>query len=135
MKKSLIILVCLALSAGTLFAQAYKEEDPFGIEKFEAEKTKTYTIIPEKQHITDKNAKVTIEYNPTYDEVRVYYETLYVTYAKEEAMNTVLAVLQDFTKDHQYYHYRYLKDDREKYFKDDRGQRKAQYSSYVKFSR
>ncbi|MCR4743066.1 MAG: hypothetical protein K5866_09385 [Treponema sp.] len=134
MKKSLILVLCLALTTSFIFAQA-DEEDPFGIEKFEAEKTKTYRIVPEEQHCVDINAKVYIEYNPTYDEARIYYETLYVTYAKDEAMNTVMAVLQDFTKEHQYYHYKYLKDDREKYFKDDRGQRKAQYSSYVKFSR
>jgi len=136
MKKGLLVLVCLSLFAGTVFAQGYpSDDDPFGIEKFEAEKTKTYTITPEEQHCTDKNAKVYIEFNPNYDEARIYYETLYVTYDKAEAMNTVLAVLQDFTVDQKYYKYSYLKPDREKYFKDDRGQRKAQYSSYVKFSR
>lgn len=136
MKKSLLILVCLSIFAGAVFAQSYPaEDDPFGIEKFEAEKTKTYTIIPENQHLADKNAKIYIEYNPTYDEARIFYETLYVTYQKDEAMNTVLACLQDFTKEHKYFRYSYLKDDREKYFKDDRGQRKAQYSSYVKFTR
>ena len=31
-----------------------------------------------------------------YDEVRIYYTTLYVTYDRGEAMNTVLACLQDF---------------------------------------
>jgi len=135
MKKSLILLACFALCAVSLYAELPAEDDPFGIEKFEAEKTKTYTIIPDEQHCVDKNAKVYVEFNPTYDEARIYYETLYVTYDKAEAMNTVLACLQDFTKDHKYYHYSYLKDDREKFFKDDRGQRKAQYSSYVRFTR
>ena len=134
MRKSLILFLCLALTTSFIYAQV-NEEDPFGIEKFEVEKTKTKIIVPKEQHCVDINAKVTIEYNPAYDEARIYYETLYVTYAKDEAMNTVLAVLQDFTKEHKYYHYNYLKDDREKYFKDDKGQRKAQYSSYVKFSR
>ena len=134
MKKILAILACLSIFGGMLLAEPISD-DPFEREKFEQNKLKTLTIIPENQHCTDKNASVKIEYMPIYDEVRIYYETLYVTYAKDEAMNTVLAVLQDFTKEHKYYHYNYLKDDREKYFKDDKGQRKAQYSSYVKFSR
>lgn len=138
MKKLSMILVALSLFAGIGFAQsfqAYTAEDPFAAEKFEQEKTKTYLITPENQHIEDKNAKVWIEYNPAFNEARVYYETLYVTYERPQAMNTVLACLQDFTVDHQYFHYRYLKDDKEKFYKDERGQRKAQYMSYVKFDR
>ena len=94
MRKSLILFLCLALTTSFIYAQV-NEEDPFGIEKFEAEKTKTKIIVPKEQHCVDINAKVTIEYNPAYDEARIYYETLYVTYAKDEAMNTVLAVLQE----------------------------------------
>jgi len=135
MKKIVILLAGLSLFVGLGFAAPLPEDDPFGVEKFEQEKTKTYNIVPEEQHITDKNAKVWVEFNPTYDEARIYYETLYVTYDRAQAMNTVLACLQDFTVDHQYYHYRYLKDDKEKFYKDDRGQRKAQYMSYVKFTR
>lgn len=135
MKKLVIFLAGLSLLTGLSFAAPLPEDDPFGIEKFEQEKTKTYNIVPEEQHLTDKNGKVWVEFNPTYDEARIYYETLYVTYDRAQAMNTVLACLQDFTVDHQYYHYRYLKDDKEKFYKDDRGQRKAQYMSYVKFTR
>ena len=56
-------------------------------------------------------------------------------YDKGEAMNTVIACLQDFMKDNQYYHYTYLARDREKYFKNDRGYSMAQYMSYVKMTR
>ena len=52
-----------------------------------------------------------------------------------QAMNAVLECLEDFRVEHKYNNYRYLKDDKEKYFKDDKGRRKAQYSSYVKFYR
>jgi hypothetical protein len=92
-------------------------------------------IVPENQHTTDKTASVKIEYTPMYDEVRIYYTSMYVTYDKGEAMNTVLACLEDFMKENQYYHYTYLARDREKYFKNDRGYSMAQYMSYVKFSR
>ena len=70
-----------------------------------------------------------------YDQARIYYETLYVTYDRGEAMNTVIAVLQDFQKERKYYSYHYIKDDTVKFYKDDRGQRKAVYSSKVKFTR
>ncbi len=137
MKKLLSVFAVLAILTGVVFAAPIGDnpDDPFERDKFEAEKTTTKIIIPENQHCTDKNASVKIEYSPIYDEVRIYYETLYVTYDKGEAMNTVLAVLQDFQKENKYYSYRYLKKDVEKPFKDDRGQRRCVYSSYLKFSR
>ena len=70
-----------------------------------------------------------------YDEVRIVYTCMYVTYDKGEAMNTVLACLKDFQKENQYYHYTYLTRDRERYFKNERGFSMAQYTSHVKFSR
>ena len=50
-------------------------------------------------------------------------------------MNTILECLADFQKEHKYYNYRYLTDDRERFFKDDNGRRKAMLISYVKFTR
>ena len=134
MKKLLTLIACLTLFTGFLMAETISD-DPFEREKFEAEKTSTYVIIPEEQHITDKNASVKIEYSPIYDEVRIYYETLYVTYDRGEAMNTVIACLQDFVKEYKYNRYTYLKPESQKIFKDDRGQRKAQWSAYLKLIR
>lgn len=133
MKKTLLVLVVLSLFAAFSFGQA--ADDPLASPGVEQKATTTQRIEPEDQHLEDKNARVWFEYNEAYGEARVYYETLYVTYDRAQAMNTVMRCLQDFTTDHQYYHYRYLRDDREKFFKDDKGQRKAQYMSYVKFDR
>ncbi len=135
MKKIALILACLSIFSVSLFAQSSDSEYFSEDEKYDLEKVKTVIVIPDEQHCTDRNASVKIEYSPMYDEVRIYYETLYVTYDRGEAMNTVLACLQDFQKNYKYYSYRYLKDDKERFFKDDRGQRKAQYFSYLKFSR
>ena len=134
MKKLITLLACLTVLGGFVMAEPVSDE-PFERERFENEKTSTYTIIPEEQHCTDKNASVRIEYSPIYDEVRIYYETLYVTYDRGEAMNTVIACLQDFEKENKYHGYKYLKPESQKYFKDDRGQRKAQWSAYLKFTR
>jgi len=134
MKKFLALVACLTIFGGLLAAEVVSD-DPFEREKFEAEKTSTYVIVPEEQHCTDKNASVKIEYSPIYDEVRIYYETLYVTYDRGEAMNSVIACLQDFEKEYKYHGYKYLKPESQKYFKDDRGLRKAQWSAYLKFTR
>lgn len=156
MKKLIAFSICLfSLVAGAFAQPAPSVEDILKEGKIDSEKTKMEVIIPEEQHCTDKNGSVKIEYYPLYDEVRIYYTTLYVTYDRGEAMNTVMACLQDFQtrfssdkdlhytedessnpKSFAYYKgYNYLKPDREKFFKDDRGQRKAQYISYVKFTK
>ena len=97
--------------------------------------TSTRLIIPEDQHTTSKTAKVQIEYTPLTDEAHVYYTCMAVSYDQGEAMNTVLACLQDFQKENQYYSYKYMRKDSVKYFKDDKNLKWATYHSYVKFNR
>ena len=137
MKKIFALFAVLAVCAMSLAAETIGDnpDDPFERDRFEKEKLSTQVIVPENQHCTDKNANVKIEYQPMHDELRIYYETLYVTFDKGEAMNTVMACLQDFVKDNKYYNYKYMEDDRIKYFKDDRGQRRAMYSSHIKLIR
>lgn len=142
MKKISLLLVSLMALSFSVFAQNVptNSSSTLGVPEIEAEsfdekKTKTEIIIPADQHCTDQTASVRIEYLPMYDEVRIYYECMYVTYDRGEAMNTVLQCLADFQTEHKYYSYRYLRDDKERFFKDDKGKRKAQYMSYLKFSR
>ncbi len=137
MKKILALLTVFAVLMGAVFAETIGDnpEDPFERDRFEREKLTTQIIVPEDQHCTDKNASVKIEYQPMHDELRIYYETLFVTFDEGEAMNTVMAVLQDFIKKEKYYNYRYLEKDKIKSFKDERKQRKTIYSSHVKLTR
>ncbi len=138
MKKIFLISAILVMGS-CLFAQGITgrgaSDDVFDSETFEAEKTKTEVIIPKDFHARDQSASIKIEYSPMYDEVRIYYECMFVTYDKGDAMNAVKECLDDFRIEHKYNIYRYLKEDREKPFKDDRGRRKVQYMSYVKFYR
>ena len=134
MKKIVTLFALFAVLTASVFAAAYGD-DFEEREKYDAEKVTTQYIVPEDQHCTDKNGAVRIEYMPIHDELRIYYETLYVTFDKGEAMNTVMACLQDFVKDNKYYNYKYMEDDRIKYFKDSRGQRRAMYSSHIKLVR
>ena len=137
--KKLLLLAVVMLLGTCLFAQGVTgrgaSEDITDIETFEAQKTRTEIIVPKDFHTEDTTASVKIEYSPMFDEVRIYYECMMVTYKKGQAMNAVLECLEDFRIEHKYNLYRYLKDDREKNFKDDRGRSKTIYSSYVKFYR
>ena len=143
MKKILALFAVFAVLMGSVFAETIGDnpDDPFERERFEKEKLTTQLVTMDLHSVglseseIDKNATVTIEYQPMHDELRIYYETLYVTFDKGEAMNAVLACLQKFAKDNKYNNYKYMEDDRAKYYKDDRGQRKAKYSSHIKLVR
>lgn len=135
MKKSLAFLFCVLFTSALFFAEDASNTNVDSNNGKDYDETTVRVIIPQNQHTTDKTASVKIEYTPMYDEVRIYYTCMYVTYDRGEAMNTVMACLEDFQKDNQYFHYRYLRRDRERYFKNDRGYNMAQYMSNVKFSR
>ncbi len=129
MKKIFAIIVALMCFSGLAFS-----DEAADLLK-EPQDSLTRTITPEEQHVTNKTAKVQIEYTPLTDEVHIYYTCMAVSYDQGEAMNSVLACLQDFQKQNQYYSYKYLKRDSIKYFKDERNLKWATYSSYVKFYR
>ncbi|MBQ9206165.1 MAG: hypothetical protein IJ158_05570 [Treponema sp.] len=131
MKKFIAVVAALFCFVGFTFADDLEElqRDPNAVD------LSVQTIVPEDQHTTNKTAKVEIVYTPLTDEAHVYYTCVAVTYDQGEAMNTVLACLQDFQKGNQYYSYKYLRKDSVKYYKDDKNMKYAQYHSYVKFNR
>lgn len=124
-----------ALIAALLCFTGYAFSDEVSDLLKEPEDTKTRTIVPEDQHVTNKTANVQIEYTPFTDEVHIYYTCMSVSYDQGEAMSSILACLQDFQKENQYYSYKYLRKDSVKYFKDDKNLKWATYSSFVKFYR
>lgn len=167
--KKIVILAILFSFVASAFAQESPETknayvDPKSelerYEKIETEKTSTQVIsIPDgvpsmkdKKYMTDDLVKtggtITIEYNPLYNEARIYYTCTMVKFDKGQAMNIVLAVLQDFCaateytnqngtelKKERYYHYADLTQDEEKYFKDKKGKKWGQYRRYIKFTK
>ena len=133
MKKLLLVLTTLFLVAGSVFADQETDEifeNMSAEERYEEQKTKTIKIVPENQHTVDKNAKVELEFNPMYDEVRVTYTTSFASYDQGEAMNTVLAVLQDFQKEHGYTKYKYLQTPKESSYIDKEAKPKKKYTVY-----
>ncbi len=143
MKKILVLFAVFAVLMGSVFAQTIGDnpDDPFERERFEKEKLTTQTSTMDLNDVglsaseIDKNATIKIEYQPMHDELRIYYETLLVTFDKGEAMNAVKACLEKFIKENKYYNYRYMENDKTKNLKDDRGQRKTIYSSHIKLIR
>lgn len=137
--KKIFWISALLLIGSCLFAQGItghgSTEDYGDAEVFEENKTKTEVIIPKEFHSKDSSASVRIEYMPIHDEVRIYYECMYVTYDRGEAMNALMECLDDFRLEHKYNNYKYLKEDKESFKKDDKGRRKALYVKHVKFYR
>ena len=143
MKKILALFTVFAVLMGSVFFFFFCDnpDDPFVRVRFEKEKLTTQTLMMDLNDVglsaseIDKNATVKIEYQPMHDELRIYYETLMVTFDKGEAMNAVKACLEKFVKENKYYNYRYMETDKVKSIKDDRGQRKTIYSSHIKLIR
>ena len=131
MKKLFAVITVLFCFVGFNFAEDLDElqKDPNYVD------LSTRAIIPENQHTTNKTASVKIEFTPLTDEAHVYYTCMAVSFDQGEAMNTVLACLQDFQTENQYYGYKYLRADSTKYFKDEKNLKWATYHSYVKFNR
>ena len=130
MKKFFTILTAALCLTGMAFADEIDDllKDPIGNE--------IQTIIPEDQHVTNKTAKVRLEYTPLTDEVRLYYTCHAVGFDQGEAMNTALAVYKDFQEQNSYYGYKYMRKDAVKYYKDEKtGYKWAMYMSYVRFQR
>ncbi|MCR5172316.1 MAG: hypothetical protein K6B73_05580 [Treponema sp.] len=130
MKKFFAVITAMICLTGAVFADELEDllKEPVGNE--------IQTIIPEDQHVTNKTAKVRLEYTPLTDEVRLYYTCAAVQFDQGEAMNTALAVLKDFQEKNQYYSYKYMRRDSVKYYKDEKtGFKWAQYFSYVRFQR
>ena len=114
MKKFFAVITAMLCLTGAVFADEVEDllKEPVGNE--------IQTIIPEDQHVTNKTAKVRLEYTPLTDEVRLYYTCAAVQFDQGEAMNTALAVLKDFQEKNQYYSYKYMRRDSVKYYKDEK---------------
>lgn len=136
MKKILIFVTMLALTFSCAFAQeatATTTTDPSTPDL----STRVIDIEDTYANLHPKAAtvKIQLEYVPLTGEVRLSYTCMAASYDQGEAMNTAMAVLQDFQKQNQYYHYTYKEKDKTKYFKDGRDVKMVTYKSHVLFTR
>lgn len=127
--KKFLTLAAVLLSLSCVFAQATSDDVDAKID------TTMQIIVPQDQHVTNKTAKIKIEYTASIDEVRIYYTCMASSFDEADAREAIHACLNDFQLEHQYYGYSYMRADRTSYAKDSRGIKMAIYASQVKFTR
>lgn len=142
MKKIFMILAMTAAVFAGVFAQEEDSKDKqLKAELAGAEKQDISTQVIQIEdkyadlHPSATNVTIELEYTPLTGEVRFYYTCMAASYQQGEAMNTAMAVYEQFAQDNQYYHYTYKAKDKTKYFKDGRDIKMATYRSYVIFTR
>lgn len=141
MKKIIALLAAALVSAATLVcAQTAGDPTAESANSYADRTTKTIDVEDKYAdlHPTASNVKITLDYTPLTGEVRLYYECLAANFDTGEAMNTNMAVLQDFAREYGYKHYFYKAKDKTKYFRENSSGanlRMTRYNSYVYFTK
>ncbi|MBQ5491723.1 MAG: hypothetical protein IIT68_06685 [Treponema sp.] len=91
--------------------------------------------VYQEQHPSASQVKMELEWTPVTGVVRLYYTCMASSFDRGEAMNTAIAVYENFAVENKYKHYTYQSKDRVRYYKDERGIRMAEYCSHVTFTR
>ena len=136
MKKIAMFLAVALLTAGALFAQTAGNSNLEAANSYADITTQVIDIedVYGYLHPNAKNVKIQLEYTPLTGTVRLYYTCLAASFDQGEAMNTAMAVYENFAIENQYKHYTYQGKDRTRYFKEN-NIRMAEYCSYVNFTR
>ena len=92
-------------------------------------------IHPDLHPVGGDKVQVEFRYTAATDELRFYYICPNSRFDQGEARRTILACLEDFQKQNEYYSYKYLKKDSAHYFKDNNKLTMVRYEGYVKFFR
>jgi hypothetical protein len=132
--KKLIALCTIALIAvGAVFAQTSQESD---------QKVDISTVVRQLEdsyadfHPTASRVELDLEYTPLTGEVIINYTCMAASFDQGEAMNTIDAILEDFAKENQFTRKpSFVRKDRTRYYKDERGLRMASFRRCVRFDR
>lgn len=139
MKKivALLAIAIAALTVGVVTAQTSANSTMEGINSYADISTQVIFLDDNyaEFHQKAKRVDLQMEYTPLTGEVRFYYTCMAANFEQGEAMNTALAVYEDFAAKNQFKKYTYQGKDRTRYYKDARDIRMAQYISYVVFTR
>ena len=92
-------------------------------------------VHPEMHPLAGDKAQIQMRYTPATDELRFYYICPNSRFEQGEARRTVLACLEDFQKQNDYYSYKYIRKDSAHYFKDNNKLTMVRYEGQVKFFR
>ena len=130
--KKLIALCTIALIAvGAVFAQTSQESD---------QKVDISTVVRQLEdsyadfHLTASRVELDLEYTPLTGEVIINYTCMAASFDQGEAMNTIDAILEDFSNENQFTRKpSFVRKDRTRYYKDERGLRMASYRRCVRY--
>ncbi len=135
--KRLVVLAATIIMASVLGAQTAGNSTAERLDSYAEINTEVIKINDTygSYHPKAKTVTLEIEHTPLTGEVRLYYTCLASSFDQGEAMNTAMAVYEDFAVKNKYKHYSYISKDKTSYKKDERGVRVATYVSHVVFKR
>ena len=136
MKKILALMTALFI-AGMSFAQTSADPTAQGTDSYADTKTRIIKVEDKyaDQHVKAKTVDLQMEYTPLTGDVIFYYVCMQSSYDQGEAMNTAMAVFEDFALENKYKHYVYTNKDKSHPYKDERGIKMMRYTSRVRFTR
>lgn len=135
MKKLFAIVAAMFCFCG--FVSADSVDD---LTKEPAVDTSERVFVPEDTHpdlhpVGGDKVQLQMRYIPSTDELRFYYICPNSRYEEGEAHRTILACLEDFQKQNDYYSYKHLRKAAAHYFKDNNKLTMVRYEGQVKFFR
>lgn len=100
MKKILALMTALFI-AGMSFAQTSADPTAQGTDSYADTKTRIIKVEDKyaDQHVKAKTVDLQMEYTPLTGDVIFYYVCMQSSYDQGEAMNTAMAVFEDFALD------------------------------------
>lgn len=133
MKKLITLCTIALLAVGAIFAQTSTQEaaNP------SVDISTTVRQIDDNYagfHPTATNVDLDLEYTPLTGEVIINYTCMAASFDQGEAMNTIDAILEDFSIENQFTKKpSFVRKDRIRYYKDERGLRMASYRRCVRY--
>ena len=88
----------------------------------------------EEMHPKASSVTLKLEWTPISGEATFTYTCLQASFDVGEAMNVAIAVYEEFARDNGFKHYKYVRKDKKKYFKDG-DMKMATYTSRVVFKK
>ena len=133
MKRVIAFCVIAIIAVGSIFAQTSTQEaanPTVDISTLVRQIEDEYAVF----HPTAKNVDLDLEYTPLTGEVIVNYTCMAASFDQGEAMNTIDAILENFSTENQFTRKpSFVRNDRTRYYKDERGLRMASYRRCVRY--
>ncbi len=133
MKKLITLCVIALMAVGTMLAQTSAKEaanPQVDISTMVRQIEDTYSVY----HPTASKVDLDLEYTPLTGEVIINYTCMAASFDQGEAMNTIDAILEEFGSENQFTRKpSFVRKDRTRYYKDERGLRMASYRRCVRY--